>query len=323
MRAVICDRYDGIDALRVGELPDPVAMPGTALVEVKASAVNFADTLMVAGEYQSKPELPFVPGLEFAGVVVTGDGAGGPEPGTRVCGFVGMGAMAQRTIAYPGSMMALPDDLGFEEGAAIPVAYGTSYHALVDRAGLGEGESLLVLGGAGGVGLAAIQIGKALGARVLAAVSSEEKATAAREAGSDEILRYDEEPLRDGIARATGGGGVDVVYDPVGGEMTELAARSTKWNGRILIIGFASGDIPRLPLNLTLMKGTSVVGVFWGRFNIEEPEKSAANNEVIMGWAADGTIRPSVQRVFPLDEATEAFHWVADRRAIGRVVVTP
>jgi NADPH2:quinone reductase len=173
------------------------------------------------------------------------------------------------------------------------------------------------------VGIAAIQVGKALGARVLAAVSSDEKAGAAKEAGADEILRYDQEPLRDGIARATARAGVDVVYDPVGGDMTELALRSTTWNGRLLVVGFASGDIPAVPLNLTLVKGNSIVGVFWGRFNIEDPAKSAANNEVIMGWVAEGRLSPVVQRSFSLDDAVEAFRWVADRNAIGRVVVTP
>lgn len=323
MRALICDRYEGIEALRVGEFPDPDPPPGTALVEVKAAGVNFADTLLVAGQYQTRPELPFVPGLEFAGVVVSADRLDGLSPGDRVCGFVGFGAMAEKTIAYPGSITRLPAHLSFEEGASVPVAYGTSYHALVDRAGLRAGETLLVLGAAGGVGIAAVQIGKALGAKVVAAVSSEEKADAARGAGADEIVRYDQTPLRDGIAAATSGDGVDIVYDPVGGESTELALRSTKWNGRLLVVGFASGQIPSIPLNLNLMKGNSVVGVFWGRFNIEEPAKSAANNQVIMDWVAEGKLRPLVQKTYPLTEAVDALHWVADRNAVGRVVVTP
>lgn len=323
MRALICDRYEGIEALRVGEFPDPDPPPGTALVEVKAAGVNFADTLLVAGQYQTRPELPFVPGLEFAGVVVSADRLDGLSPGDRVCGFVGFGAMAEKTIAYPGSITRLPAHISFEEGASVPVAYGTSYHALVDRAGLRAGETLLVLGAAGGVGIAAVQIGKALGAKVVAAVSSEEKADAARGAGADEIVRYDQTPLRDGIAAATSGDGVDIVYDPVGGESTELALRSTKWNGRLLVVGFASGQIPSIPLNLNLMKGNSVVGVFWGRFNIEEPAKSAANNQVIMDWVAEGKLRPLVQKSYPLAEAVDALHWVADRNAVGRVVVTP
>lgn len=323
MRALICDSYEGIDSLRVGEFPDPKPMQGTALIDVKATAVNFADTLMVAGRYQTMPELPFVPGLEFAGVVLVADGAGTLTPGDRVCGFVGMGAMAERAIAFPASTMKLPDSISFEVGASIPVAYGTSYHALVDRAGLSAGETLLVLGAAGGVGMAAVEIGKALGARVLAAVSSEEKAAAVKEAGADAVLRYDQTPLRDGIAAATSGDGVDVVYDPVGGSSTELALRSTRWNGRVLVVGFASGDIPSIPLNLSLVKGVSVIGVFWGRFNIEEPENSRANNQVIMDWVGDGKLRPAVQRTFPMNEALEALRWVGERKAIGRVVVTP
>lgn len=323
MRALICESYEGIEALRVGEFPEPEPIPGTLVVEVRAAAVNFADTLMVAGQYQTRPELPFVPGGEFGGVIVSADRLHGHSPGDRVCGFVGIGAMAERAIAYPGAIVRLPDHVSFEAGASIPVAYGTSYHALVDRARLQEGETLLVLGAAGGVGIAAIQIGKALGARVIGAVSSDEKAVAAREAGADEVVRYDQTPLRDGIAAVTSGGGVDVVYDPVGGEATELALRSTKWNGRLLVVGFASGDIPSIPLNLNLVKGNSVVGVFWGRFNIEEPAKSAANNEVIMGWVEGAMLRPVVQKTYPLEDAAEAFRWVAGRNAIGRVVVTP
>jgi NADPH:quinone reductase len=323
MRALICESYDGIDSLRVGDFPVPELIPGTAIVEVKAAAVNFADILMVAGQYQTKPELPFVPGCEFSGVVETSGGMEGLAVGDRVCGFVGYGAAAEKAIAYPGSVLKLPDNISFESGAAIPVAYGTSYHALVDRADLKMNETLLVLGAAGGVGLAAVQIGKAIGARVIAAVSSEEKASAAKEAGADEIIRYDQIPLRDGISGATSGQGVDVVYDPVGGEATELALRSTKWNGRLLVIGFASGDIPRIPLNLSLVKGNAVVGVFWGRFNIEEPEKSAANNQTIIDWVEEGLLQPLVQKTFSLDEAVDAFRWVADRNVIGRVVITP
>ena len=323
MRALICERYDGIGALRVGEFPAPEPIPGTAMVNIEAAAVNFADILMVEGKYQTKPELPFVPGGEFAGIVVTSDGVEGISPGDRVCGFVGFGAMAERAVAYPGSIVKLPEHVSFEAGASIPVAYGTSYHALVDRAGLAKNETLLVLGAGGGVGIAAVQIGKALGARVIGAVSSEAKAEAATEAGADAIVRYDQTPLRDGIAGATSGEGVDVVYDPVGGEATELALRSTKWNGRLLVVGFASGDIPSIPLNLSLVKGNAVVGVFWGRFNIEEPEKSAANNQVIIDWVDDGTLRPLVQKAYPLDQAVDAFRWVAERNAVGRVVVTP
>jgi len=323
MRALICERYEGINALRVGEFPDPEPIPGTVIVDVRAAAVNFADVLMVEGKYQTKPELPFVPGGEFAGIVASIEGVEGIAAGDRVCGFIGFGAMTERAVAYPGSIVPLPEQVSFEAGASIPIAYGTSYHALVDRAGLVEDETLLVLGAGGGVGIAAVQIGKALGARVIGAVSSAEKAVAVKAAGADAIVRYDQTPLREGIAAATSGDGVDVVYDPVGGEATELALRSTKWNGRLLVVGFASGEIPSIPLNLSLVKGNSVVGVFWGRFNIEEPAKSAANNQVIIDWVEKGVLQPLVQKTYPLDEALDAFRWVADRNVIGRVVVTP
>ncbi len=323
MRALICDSYDGLDALRVGEMPDPSPLPGTALVTVKAAAVNFQDLLIVAGQYQIKPELPFVPGNEFAGVVESSEGIDGIEPGDRVCGFVGTGALAERTVAYAGAILPLPGHVSFEVGASIPVAYGTAYHALVDRAGLEADDTLLVLGAGGGVGIAAVQVGKALGAKVVAAVSSDDKAKVVREAGADEIIRHDETPLRDGIAAATSGQGIDVVYDPVGGQATEQALRSTNWNGCLLVIGFASGEIPSIPVNLNLVKGNSIMGVFWGRFNIEEPARSAENNQIIMDWVADGTLRPVVQKTFPLDQAVDALRWVADRKVIGRVVVTP
>ncbi len=323
MRALICESYRGIDALRVGDLPDPELIPGTVLVKVEAAAVNFADSLVVAGQYQVKPELPFALGSEVAGLVEEVSGVEGVAVGDRVAGFVGFGAMAEKVVLFPNSMIKLSDDTSFAEGAAVPVAYGTSYHALVDRADLGQEETLLVLGAAGGVGLAAVQIGKIIGARVLAAVSSDEKEGVVREAGADDVIRYDHVSLREGIDRATNKQGVDVVYDPVGGESTELALRSTNWNGILLVVGFASGTIPSIPMNLTLVKGNAIVGVFWGRFSMEEPEKSQENNKVIAGWLADGTIKPFVQRAFPLEAGAEALRWVAERNAIGRVVVTP
>jgi NADPH:quinone reductase len=323
MRALICENYEGIDSLRVGELPDPEQIPGTVLVRVEAAAVNFADSLIAAGQYQVRPELPFAIGSELAGVVEEASGVDGVVAGDRVAGFVGFGAMAERAVLFPNSIIKLPESLTYSEGAAVPVAYGTSYHALVDRADLGEGETLLVLGAAGGVGLAAVQIGKAIGARVIAVVSSDEKEEAAREAGAEDVIRYDHTSLREGIDLATGRAGVDVVYDPVGGEATELALRSTNWNGILLVVGFASGTIPSIPLNLTLVKGNAIVGVFWGRFAIEEPERSRENNAVIEEWLADGTIKPYVQRQFPLEAGAEAVRWVAERKVIGRVVVNP
>jgi NADPH2:quinone reductase len=323
MRALICDDYQGIDALRVGELTEPKPSQGSLLVQVESVAVNFADTLIVSGKYQTKPETPFAPGHEVSGTVVVANQAPGFSPGDRVCAFLSYGGMAERVAVMAQNSAHLPEGVSSDVGATIPVTYGTSYHALVDRAHLESGERLLILGAAGGVGLAAVQVGKVLGAEIIAAVSSADKAEAARHAGADHVIRYDETPLRDGIAEATAGEGVDVVFDSVGGESTELALRSTRWNGRLLVIGFAAGDIPRIPLNLPLVKGNSIVGVFWGRFAMEESEKHHDNLETIVGWVEDGTLQPLIQKMFSLDDGVEAMRWVADRKAIGRVIINP
>lgn len=323
MQALICDEYEGIDALRLGELAAPVPQDGSVLIEVEAVAVNFADTLLVSGQYQLRPEPPFAPGYEVAGTVVVANKTEGVSPGDRVAGFLWYGGMAEKAVLDASNLIVLPDSIPFDSASILPGTYGTSYHALVDRGRLQEGERLLVLGASGGVGMAALQIGKALGAEVIGAVSTEEKAKAVERAGADHVIRYDETPLRDGIDEMTGGEGVDVVYDPVGGEMTELALRSTRWNGRLLIIGFASGQIPEIPLNLPLLKGTSLVGVFWGRFTREEPVRHADNLRQIVEWVDEGRLNPVVQKTFPLEQGKEAMHWVADRKAIGRVVIQP
>lgn len=323
MRALICDDYElGIDGLRVGELPDPEPGPGQVLVKVEAVTVNFADTLMVQGRYQVKPDPPFAPGYELAGTVVVANRVDGISPGDRVCGFTFHGGLAEKAVLDANNTARLPDGLGADVASTLPGGYGTSYHALVDRARLEAGETLLVLGASGGVGMAAVQIGAMLGARVIAAVSSEEKADAARLAGADDVIRYDTTPIRDALAELTGGG-VDVVYDPVGGETTEQTLRSTNWGGRLLVIGFAAGDIPSIPLNLPLLKGNSIVGVFWGRFTQEEPERHAENFGQIVALAAEGSLQPIIQKTYTLDDGAEALRWVADRRAVGRVVVAP
>lgn len=323
MQALICDDYGGIDSLRVGELPAPTPEPGSVLIKVESVAVNFADTLMVSGQYQLRPDPPFAPGYEVAGTVVVANQADGVSPGDRVSGFLWYGGMAERAVLERRNLVVLPDSVSPQVGSVLPGTYGTSYHALVDRAGLKEGETLLVLGASGGVGMAAVQIGKALGATVVAAVSSAEKASAVENAGADHVIRYDETPLRDGIAETTEDAGVDVVFDPVGGDMTEHALRSTRWNGRLLVIGFASGPIPQIPLNLPLLKGSSIVGVFWGRFTGKQPERHSANFAQIVQWADEGRIDPPIQHSFTLDQGTDALRWVADRKAIGRVVITP
>jgi len=323
MQALICDDFQGIDALRVGELSEPTPGPGSLLVQVESVTVSFADTLLVDGSYQLKPATPFAPGYELAGTVVVANQADGFSPGDRVCAYQLYGGMAERIAVLANNSAALPEGVSSDVGASLPGTYGTAYHALVDRGRLQAGEKLLVLGAAGGVGLAAVQIGKFLGAEVIAAVSSKEKAEAVRIAGAHHVIRYDETPLRDGIGEFTNGEGVDVVYDPVGGDSTELALRSTRWKGRVLVVGFAAGDIPRIPLNLPLMKGNSLVGVFWGRFSAEEPEKCQQNLETIIGLVEDNKLQPIIQRKFPLEDGIKAMHWVADRKAIGKVVINP
>jgi NADPH2:quinone reductase len=304
-------------------MPDPEPVAGSVLVQVEAAAVNFADVLMVKGQYQVRPEPPFAPGYELAGTVLAVNDADGIAVGDRIAGFAYHGATAEKAVIEVGNAAVLPDTVDSNVASVLPGGYGTSYHALVDRAQIQPGETLLVLGASGGVGMAAVQLGKVLGANVIAAVSSGEKAKAALAAGAGYVIRYDQTPIRDAIDQATDGGGVDVVYDPVGGELTEQALRSTRWNGRLLVIGFAAGDIPSIPLNLPLLKGNSIVGVFWGRFTQEEPEKHRANFDRIITWAASGEIQPLIQKRFPLDEAAEALRWVADRKAIGRVIVNP
>ena len=323
MRALICDDYSGIDSLRVGELPDPAPGPGTILVEVEAVTVNFADTLMVKGQYQIRPDPPFAPGYELAGTVITANQAPDLSPGDRVCGFAFHGGLAEKAVIDANNALRIPDSIDSDTASTLPGGYGTSYHALVDRARLAEGETLLVLGASGGVGMAAVQIGDILGARVLAAVSSDEKAAAATEAGAHAVIRYDREPIRDSIDELTDGNGVDVVYDPVGGDVTEQVLRSTAWNGRLLVVGFAAGDIPQIPLNLPLLKGNAIVGVFWGRFTREEPQRHRENFAQIIDWAAEGKIQPIIHKRYPLDEGASALQWVADRKAVGRVIVNP
>lgn len=322
MKALICDSFQGIEGLRVGDLPEPVLEPGSALIRVEAASVGFADILMVAGQYQMRPETPFAPGFEIAGTIEETRELPGYSVGDRVAAFMWSGGMAEKAVATAVNMLPLPDDIPVEVGATLTGGYGTSYHALVDRAQLREDETLLVLGAAGGVGLTAVQLGKALGARVIAAVSSQEKEEAVLRAGADHVIRYDKTSLRDAVKTITGGG-VDVVFDPVGGEITEQALRSTNWRGRLLVVGFASGSIPDIPLNLSLVKGNSIVGVFWGRFTAEEPEQSRANNARILEMVQRGDLTPEIQATFDLDHAREAFQWVADRKVIGRVVVRP
>jgi NADPH2:quinone reductase len=323
VRAFVCSSLDGLDGVAVGELADPELRPGTVRVGVRAAGVNFPDLLIIQGRYQTRAEPPFAPGAEIAGEVLeVADGVTTPTVGDRVFASVPYGGYAEQAVVDADRVFAVPDGMADEVAATLPIAFGTSYHALVDRAHLARDERLLVLGAAGGVGLAATQIGVALGARVIAAVSSDHKADAVRRAGAQDVVRYDHEDLRERL-RVLAPDGVDVVYDPVGGPATEVAVRSTGWRGRVLVIGFASGEIPSLPANLMLLKGCAVVGVFWGRFAQMEPERNRRNFATLTQMWADGHIDPVVSETFDLDHAGDALRLMRDRGAIGKLVIIP
>ncbi|MCP2014650.1 NADPH2:quinone reductase [Deinococcus sp. HSC-46F16] len=324
MRAVTCTAFAEPEALSVQTVPDPTPGPGEVVLRVEAAGVNYPDALMVMGQYQVKPPLPFTPGAEAAGTVAAvGEGVTHLRVGQRVAAFTGTGAFAERLLAPANAVMPLPDGVGTEVAAGLPLAFGTTMHALVDRANLQPGETLLVLGAAGGVGLAAVMIGKALGARVIAAASSEEKLALCREHGADETLNYTSEDLRERVKALTDGQGPDVIFDPVGGDFAETAFRSIGWGGRYLVVGFAGGGIPKLPLNLPLLKGASLVGVFWGEFARRDPRANARNLARLLGWVADGTVRPLVSGRYPLERTPEALRALLERRVTGKVVVTP
>jgi NADPH:quinone reductase len=324
MRAVLCESWGGPEHLRLADVALRDPGPGELRLRVRAAGVNFPDVLIIQKKYQVQPELPFSPGAEVAGeVIAAGSGAGQFRPGDRVAAYCTTGGFAEEAVIPAAKCFPLPDAVSFEVGAVALLAYGTSWHALRDRAALREGETLLVLGAAGGVGLAAVDIGKGMGARVIAAASSDEKLALCASFGADALLNYGEEKLRDGIRRLTDGRGPDVIYDPVGGAFAEAAFRSIAWRGRFLVIGFASGPIPALPLNLPLLKGASVVGVFWGSHTEREPEQHRREVAEMLGWMAAGRLRPLISRTYRLDEVTEALNDIAARKVVGKVVVTP
>jgi NADPH2:quinone reductase len=323
MKAIICRQYGPPESLVFEELPSPRPGPGEVVVTMKAASVNFPDVLIIQNKYQVKPPLPFSPGSELAGVVKeTGEGVKGFKPGDKVIAFTSYGAFAGEVLTEAARLLPLPEGMSFESGAAFLLTYATSDHALRDRGQLRAGETLLVLGAAGGVGLAAIEIGKALGARVIACASSEDKLAVCREHGADAVINYAREDLRDRIKAITGGKGVDVVYDAVGGPYTEPAFRSLAWRGRLLVVGFAAGEIPKLPLNLALLKGASVVGVFWGDFARREPKEFAASVAQLGRWYREGRLKPHVSMTFPLAKAAEALQLMAARQVKGKVVLT-
>ncbi|MEM5452237.1 NADPH:quinone oxidoreductase family protein [Paraburkholderia guartelaensis] len=323
MRAIRCNQYGPPDSLTLEDSPDLVPGPGQVVIDVKAAAVNFPDVLIIENKYQMKPPLPFTPGAELAGVVrAAGEGVK-LAPGTRVVAYVGTGAFAEQALADASACVALPEGADSATAAAFTLAYGTSHHAVVDRAALRAGETMLVLGAAGGVGLAAVEIGKVLGARVIAAASSEEKLEVCRRFGADATINYSTEDLRERIKALTDGKGPDVIYDPVGGEYAEPAFRSIGWRGRYLVVGFANGEIPRLPLNLALLKGASLVGVFWGDFARREPQHNAAAFTQMMGWIGEGKLKPYVSKRYKLADTAQALKDMASRKVTGKIVIEP
>ena len=323
MKAVLCKQFGPPESLVVEELPSPSAGPGEVVVRVRAASLNFPDVLIIQNKYQFKPPLPFSPGSEMAGEVkAVGEGVKGYKPGDRVIAFTTYGAFAEEVKVEAGRLVPMPEGMDFESAAAFLLTYGTSDHALRDRAQLKAGETLLVLGAAGGVGLAAIEIGKALGARVIACASSADKLEVCRAHGADELVDYAREDLRERIKVLTAGKGVDVVYDAVGGPYSEPALRSCAWRGRFLVVGFAAGDIPKIPLNLALLKGCSIVGVFWGDFARREPKAFAESIAQLGAWFRAGKLRPHVSQTFPLAQAVDALKLMAGRKVKGKVVLT-
>jgi NADPH2:quinone reductase len=330
MKALLSRSPGGPETLELAELPDPVAGPGQLLVDVKACAINYPDVLIIEDKYQFRPERPFAPGGEIAGMIeAVGEGVSGWTAGDRIIAMLGHGGLAEKLVIPAAMAVPLPAGRSFEEGSALILTYATTIHALLDRGRLKEGETLLVLGAAGGVGLAAVELGKAYGARVVAAVSSEEKAEAARQAGADAAIVYPRGPFDKESAKAlaqqfkaaVGLNGADLVYDPVGGDYTEAALRAIAWEGRLLVIGFPAG-IPRLPLNLTLLKSCDVRGVFWGAFAARDPKANAAHVRTLFRLWDEGKIAPRVSRTWPLAQGGEAIAHMAARQAVGKLVVT-
>ncbi len=323
MKAVLCKAFGPAETLVLEDIASPEPKKNEVLIEVHAAGVNFPDTLIIEGKYQFKPPFPFSPGGEAAGVVkAVGEKISHLKAGDRVMALTGWGSFAEE-VAVPGyNVMPVPADMDFASAAAFGMTYGTSMHALKQRANLQPGETLLVLGASGGVGLAAVEIGKAMGAKVIAAASTAEKLEVARKAGADHLINYSEQSLKEELKKLTGGQGVDVIYDPVGGELFEEAFRSIAWNGRFLVVGFAAGGgIPALPANLPLLKGAALIGVFWGAFAQRQPEDNAANFQQLFQWFSAGQIKPLVSQTFSLDKAGEAINHLGQRKAVGKVVV--
>ena len=322
MHAWLCENPVGIDALTWKELPTPVPGPGEVLIEIKAASLNFPDILIVQNKYQMKPALPFVPGSEYAGVVAAlGTGVTHLKVGQNVACLSGTGGFGTHTLAPAERCMPLPAGFGFVDAAAFIMIYATSHHALIDRAQLKAGETVLVLGAAGGVGTAAIQIAKAAGAKVIAAASTDEKCALCKSIGADETINYQTENLRERLKALTQGNGPDVIYDPVGGDFAEPAFRSIAWRGRYLVVGFASGPIPALPFNLALLKGASIVGVFWGDYSRREPKANAAMMAELAQWYSQGKVKPVIDATMPMADLKAAYAHMGSRGVKGKLVM--
>lgn len=324
MKAVVCSEHGLPEKLAlVSDWAEPEVGEHDVLIKVKAAGLNFPDVLIIQGKYQMQPELPFIPGGECSGVVeAVGAKVSSYKVGDKVLSMVGAGAFCEKISAHEAAVLPMPEGLSFEQAAGVSMTYFTSYHALKQRANIQPGETLLVLGAAGGVGATAIELGKLMGAKVIAAASTDEKLELCKQLGADEVINYSTTSVKDAVKELTGGKGVDVVYDPVGGDFAEPAIRSMGWNGRYLVIGFASGPIPKIPLNLALLKGCAIVGVFWGRFIGEEPEVHQQNIKELWQLFSTGKLSPVVTDVFPLEQYEDAYNCMIERRARGKVILT-
>jgi NADPH2:quinone reductase len=324
MKALLCTRFCTPDELELADIAEPTAGPGEAVVGVRAAALNFFDTLIIAGKYQTKPPMPFSPAAEFAGTVeAVGDGVTAVAVGDRVLGYIGYGAARERIVIAAEKLIKMPPTLDFDRAAGVCVTYGTTFYALKDRARLQSGESLAVLGASGGVGLAACELGKLMGARVIACASSEEKLAFAKKHGADDGIDYGKVDLKEALRKLTGGNGANVIYDPVGGSYSEAALRSIAWEGRFLVVGFAAGDIPKVPLNLVLLKSCDVLGVFWGAWIARDPAGHRANTAQLLSWLAEGKLSSHVHAVYPLSEAPVALKAIAERKVMGKAILRP
>ncbi|MFD2585919.1 NADPH:quinone oxidoreductase family protein [Croceitalea marina] len=322
MKAIRCKAYGPPNTLILEEVENVKPKAKEVLVAVRACGLNFPDTLIIQGLYQIKPELPFTPGSDVAGVVKkVGEGVSHVKAGDEVFGFVAHGALAEEVIISSNACFPKPSQMDFPIAASFMMAYGTSYHALKDRAKLKEGETLLVLGASGGVGLAAVELGKLMGARVIAAASSDEKLAVCKKYGADELINYNTQELKSTLKELTNGAGVNVVYDPVGGAYSEAALRATAWNGRFLVVGFAAGDIPKIPLNLPLLKGVAIVGVFWGGFAMRSPKENSQNTMTLMQWYAEGRLRPHIHAIYNLEDTSKALEEMMNRKVKGKLVI--